>query len=557
MVQRGRTHRAPAVGTTLLVGFLVATLVLASWLGLEAVGAARSHRQAAEEALTDYAGVAAWESSRLTAEALDRVLDEMFDEVPRYARTHELPGAHEVTHELDDAVRDAGCRCEGILHPTGVFRHVLDQPFETADVEPAGGLSVADVGAVVDELAARRSGDVEPGQGVFFHDLPDAGPRRAIFYGVTMNRGGGDRAVYAVVVTPETFSEMAGGWYRGRTLLPPGMLADTPRDSLLTVRVLAADGSVVSAASGAEPSSFVARTDLPPRLGGLVVEASVLPSAADRLVIGGLPRSRLPLLIALLMLTAGVGVAGLAELRRHQELARLREEFVSGVSHELRTPLTQIRMLAELLEEEKLASPEERLRSTRIIRREAQRLTMLVENILQFARSRSLTDAPTPPRAVDVEPVVREAVSLLEAVAAHDDVGITVRIDGAPLVVGEREGLRRIVGNLLDNALKYGPKGQTVTLSVAHHGDSVRIDVSDQGPGVPAEQRAEVWAPYRRLRRDVEARRPGSGVGLAVVHELVIGYGGRVDITDAPGGGARFVVDLPAAPGSNGAVPHA
>ncbi|MEQ9399419.1 MAG: HAMP domain-containing sensor histidine kinase [Longimicrobiales bacterium] len=530
----------PAVGTTLLVGFVIGTVGLASWLAWEAVDAARSHRQAAEEALADYAEVAAWESSRLTLESVDRVLDNVFDDVPRYARWSDLSDLDDVDRELDDAARDEGCVCPGIHSPTALFAVRGDEPVQ---IRPAGALEAAEVQTLRDEIRAHSEAGADPGRhGLLVRDAA------VVLYAVTRDRGGAERALYGVVMTLEALGELSAGWYRDRTLLPPAVAGDTPQDSLVRVRLTTPAGDVLVGDGDAGPSAFTARSVLPPRFGGLVVEASVLPAAADRLVIGGLPRSRLPLLLGLLALTAGVGVAGLVEVRRHQQLARLREDFVSSVSHELRTPLTQIRMLAELLEDDKLRTPEERARSMRIIRREAQRLTMLVENILQFARTRA--SGPLPPPAshpVDVEPVVREAVALMEATAAQDDTRIEVDIEGQPRIQGLREGLRRIVGNLLDNALKYGPAGQTVRVRVASHGHQVRVEVTDQGPGIPAAERTSIWEPYRRLPRDVEARRPGSGMGLAVVRELVDASGGSVAVEAAPGGGARFIVHLPAA----------
>lgn len=561
MKPQGTPGSSRQVGTPLLVAFLGATVALAAWLAWEAVVAARSQRQVAEEVLGDYAAVAASESVRLSRDGLDDFLDDLFDDVPRFTRRESLPGPEAVADEAWRALREQGCRCPGLREPLLVFRHDLegntvvlagdgDAP---AGSGPEARVPSPDLSAVVAALHRHRT---TPGAEVRYYGLTvlDAagGAPRALLYNVTRGSEGEVRAVYGYLVPLPALGELVDGRLARASLLPRSVVGDTPQDSLLQVRVLGPGGEVMGRGGEASPSPYVTRSALPAELGGLVMEVAIRPEAADELVIGGLPRSRLPLLLGLFLVTVGVGAAGLVELRRSHELARLREDFVSSVSHELRTPLTQIRMLAELLEEEKLRTPEERARSTRIIRREAQRLTMLVENVLQFARSRA---APTgsgvaAPPAADVRQVVDEALALLDAVISRGDAVVEVDAPevGSLRAAVHREALRRVVGNLLDNALKYGPAGQTVRLALDREDGRVRIAVEDEGPGVPRAEREAVWEPYRRLPRDVEARRPGSGLGLAVVRELALRYGGEARIEDASSGGARFVVTLPVAP---------
>jgi signal transduction histidine kinase len=118
--------------------------------------------------------------------------------------------------------------------------------------------------------------------------------------------------------------------------------------------------------------------------------------------------------------------------------------------------------------------------------------------------------------------------------------------------------LRQIVLNLLDNATKFGPRGQTVRLTVEQADDRARIAVEDQGPGIAIEDRERIWSPYVRLRRERSAANEGSGIGLAVVRELTQLHGGSAVVQDAAGGGARFVIELPmAAPATDGRTPPA
>jgi signal transduction histidine kinase len=234
----------------------------------------------------------------------------------------------------------------------------------------------------------------------------------------------------------------------------------------------------------------------------------------------------------------------LVQLRRQQELARLRTEFVSGVSHELRTPLAQIRWFAELLHLGKLRSEEERTRSAGIIDQEARRLTYLVENVLNFSRAEKGTNRISPSPA-DFDHEIAEALELFAPLARARKMTVASALDANAVVSLDRDALRQILLNLLDNAVKYGPAGQTISVGSEIAGDRARVWVEDQGPGIPRDERQRVWEPYVRLNREAESATGGSGIGLSVVRELVTLHGGRTRAESAPGGGARVVIELP------------
>jgi signal transduction histidine kinase len=222
---------------------------------------------------------------------------------------------------------------------------------------------------------------------------------------------------------------------------------------------------------------------------------------------------------------------------------RLRESFISSVSHELRTPLQQILLFSELLRMDKLEGSERR-HSIEVVERETRRLINLVENVLRFSRASRGKD-PLTIEPVALEPLVRDAMRAFELLAKANDVNIVLEVEQQVDAMVDANAVRRVLLNLLDNAVKYGPPGQTVTVRVSADGDSAVLTVADQGPGVPPADRARVWEPFQRLDREERAAIAGSGMGLAIVRELVERMNGTVRIDDAPGGGARFIVELP------------
>ncbi len=277
-------------------------------------------------------------------------------------------------------------------------------------------------------------------------------------------------------------------------------------------------------------------------LEGSRVALSVDPAAAHRLVIGGLPPSRLPLLLGLLLLTAALVATAIREIRRERRLQRLRAEFVANVSHELRTPLAQIRMFAETLLLGRVRSEEEVRRSLRVIDREVRRLAHLVENVLQFSgRERGSTVLLREPRAL--APRVEETIEMFEPLVAETGTRIVARLDPDAEASFDPDALRQVLLNLLDNAAKYGPRSQEILVGMESKTGATRLFVEDQGPGIPERERERVFDRFYRLPREGAA---GTGIGLSVVRDLVARQGGRAYVETASGGGARFVIELPA-----------
>lgn len=242
------------------------------------------------------------------------------------------------------------------------------------------------------------------------------------------------------------------------------------------------------------------------------------------------------------MITSGLIAVALVQLRRERELVRLRTDFVSGVSHELRTPLAQIRMFGETLLLNRVRSAEEHRRSLEIIVQESQRLTHLIENVLQFARAdRGATKVTAKPERLDV--LLHDIVDGFEPLARSKRVSIARQIDRDIVAPIDAGATRQIVLNLLDNAVKYGPPEQTFVVSCGCDHGVATIAVEDEGPGVPDADTARIWDPFYRFAREGGAT-GGTGIGLAIVKRLAEMQGGRVR-AERVARGARFVIELP------------
>ncbi|MEJ2187728.1 MAG: HAMP domain-containing sensor histidine kinase, partial [Gemmatimonadota bacterium] len=210
-------------------------------------------------------------------------------------------------------------------------------------------------------------------------------------------------------------------------------------------------------------------------------------------------------------------------------------------------PLAQARLYLETLRLGRFHTAEQRERALETIDRETSRLATLVDNVLYFDRAARGAARPEPV-PTDLAAEASAAAQAFEplARARRMDVVVDTEADARARIVPEE--LQQVLANLLDNAAKYGPEGQSIRLGVARRNGVVEIAVSDAGPGVSAAERSSIWEPFRRGASGA-ADVAGSGIGLAVVREIVERHGGRVRVEDAPGGGARFVVSLPALEG--------
>lgn len=227
------------------------------------------------------------------------------------------------------------------------------------------------------------------------------------------------------------------------------------------------------------------------------------------------------------------------EMLERLEAARDRQQrFVGDASHELRSPLTSIRALVEV----DLARPEDAtpLETEQAVLEETARLERLVDDLLLLARGDDRGEVVT--GAVDLDDVVFEEIERLRGRA-----GLTIDaggVSGAQLI-GDRGQLARAVRNLLDNAARFASDRIVVTLS--EDGPTIQLAVEDDGPGIPHEARESVFERFTRLDEARARRDGGAGLGLAIARDIIERHKGSIVVDEARSGGARFVVELPAA----------
>lgn len=562
------SRRIAAVTPSITVALILFTVGLTGLLAYRAFEASRAQRRVTEQTLRDYAGFAAFQLKNAMIARISGQHQRVFDLVFRQIATRgPIPplGAEQVAALVDS--RRALCHC---VDSVSFYYQVTfaDSAIETSASALATAATLRMLRDTVMAQAATRRDPPPPSAGLGTRQLA---PINAQFFVPIFAMLGGRPYVFAhaLTVDPNNAPVVAYGYAApaelivgsavrgvlagGQPVLPRTLIRGVAVDSILSVGVTTVNGEPVFASSSAIDRRYASVDSLDPRLGALRVEVSIKPAAAGRLVIGGLPHSRLPEVLA----TAFVAVSLLAllmfQFRRQEELGRLREDFVSGVSHELRTPLAQIRLLAELLHMGKVPTAEDKDRSLRIIDQEARRLTFLVESILSFTRPEA--GHQLHPVSTDVAKEIEEIIGAFEPLAQTRSVQVTTNLERGLMADVDPGALRQVLINLLDNAVRYGPAGQKVSVTTASDRDTWTIEVTDEGPGVPAEERERIFAPYYRMTQHAGGPVGGTGIGLAVVQRLVKQHGGQVHVTSMRGGsrGARFVVELPIAARSNGA----
>ncbi len=313
----------------------------------------------------------------------------------------------------------------------------------------------------------------------------------------------------------------------------------------LVVRVTERDGDVIHETASTPSGKFeVERRMESPSFRGLTLAMRY----RDVSIEGGARRWQVwtLALIGLIDLTLGAGLfLVFSNVRREIRLSRLKSDFVANVSHELKTPLALVRLFAETLELGRVPNKEKAAQYYRIINKESQRLTQLINNILDFSRieagRKEYRFAPT-----DVSRVVREVVEAYRFPIEQQ--GFTLEVDIAadlPEVVADQEALAQALLNLVNNSIKYSREARHIALRVAFEDGEVRVGVTDRGIGVAKAEQRKIFEKFYRAEDSLVHETKGSGLGLPLVRHIMEAHGGSVEVQSTPGAGSTFTLVLP------------
>jgi signal transduction histidine kinase len=252
------------------------------------------------------------------------------------------------------------------------------------------------------------------------------------------------------------------------------------------------------------------------------------------------------LILGALSLLMGAGMfLTYRNVARELALAKLKSDFVSNVSHELRTPLALIRLYAETLELGRLSNPAKCQEYYEIIRKESERLTSLINNILDFSRI-ECGKKEYNFRETDVADLVRSTLESYRFEIEQSGFEFEQRIDNnLPQVWVDREAIARSLLNLVNNAVKYSATDKYLGVNLYRHDGGVSLEVVDHGIGIPPKEQTKIFDKFYRVGDPLVHNTKGSGLGLSLVRHIVLAHGGEVAVQSEPGQGSKFTITLP------------
>ena len=229
---------------------------------------------------------------------------------------------------------------------------------------------------------------------------------------------------------------------------------------------------------------------------------------------------------------------------KEMALARLKSDFVSNVSHELRTPLSLIRLYAETLEMGRVTTPEKHREYYQIIRKESERLSGLINNILDFSRieaGRKEYDF----RETDMCELVHNTLDSYRYQIEQNGFTFEEKVDPVPPMRVDREAIARSLLNLVNNALKYSQDRKFIGVNLYRENGNVNLEVVDHGIGIPPQEQQKIFEKFYRVGDPLVHNTKGSGLGLSLVRHIVEAHGGQVAVDSTPGEGSKFTIKLP------------
>ena len=357
-------------------------------------------------------------------------------------------------------------------------------------------------------------------------------------------------AVLGLVVDPLTMPKrLFAGPQRARL---DARLARRAGDTPLRLRVTDEHGALIygDAVAGtvsgraAFPMLFYPASEIQSRMSGSVAPRPwSIDVGAPELAgaVAGVGPSYWPTLLSVALMLVALFLTVQAH-RRSAELADMQTDFVAHVSHQLKTPLSLLSAATETLQMDRIRSPEKLGEYLDTIRAEAARLSTLVQRVLEFSRVQQQRSYEF--EHVDLGALTRETVDAFAHGLSRHKVTFTVHLEGPEAYVrADPAALEQVLANLLDNAVKYSGPIKEITVRVRTERSVATVEVADRGVGVSPADQARIFE--RFYRAPSAAHRPGFGLGLPIVRELVAAHGGRVDMRSEPGVGSTFRVSLP------------
>jgi signal transduction histidine kinase len=294
------------------------------------------------------------------------------------------------------------------------------------------------------------------------------------------------------------------------------------------------------------------------RLGPAFASAVLVPAPASAARLRNMEHRQLAVLVLAAAGAAGAWVLVIwmmtRVVARQRQLAHLQSRFVADVSHELKTPLALIRLLAETMAAQRVRDPDKMRSYHETITRESERLSSLLDNILDLGRIESGRKKYEFAEC-DLARVARQAWSLFEPQFAQD--GFDARLDIAPAlptVRADGQALQQVLVNLLQNAHRYGRDGKYVRLTVAREGYLIVLAVEDHGIGMSRAELDRLGESFFRADDAYVRQTRGAGLGLAIVNHIVTAHHGKIEVHSRPGQGSKFTVWIPCAPDTSDAT---
>lgn len=526
------TIRTPVVAIVLLC---IAAAGMAWW----ALQSTRDRVAASTEMLRSHADFAATRfSSRVEGQLYVTALS-LFTRAGVRGGTAASGAAPSAQSLIEAAAAIEQCACETLLRPAYAFRIDL----QTKRVVSAGPVVLDSASIEWLDTGVRHILSMSPA-GWTVGVLPALDPSsRHLAVTTSAGHSGALNAVYGIAVAT---AELSQSVFRPILASFPllGGAADPgePNDSVLAIRIADANNTDVFRTAAAPDPDLIGRYGRDVPWSSLKFEVSLRDRVADQLVARRVAAHSPWVMWTAVLIAVALFSAAIVLVWRNHAMSRIRTNVAATMSHELRTPLTQIMLYAETLERGADGPERARERAPGIILREARRLLHLVENVLEFARGDQRV--PIGVESLSLAAIVADVLEAFEPISAAHRNTISLTTDEEILVRANRDAVRRMLRNLLDNAVRHGPAGRPVTVRIVRHEEFARTFVCDEGTSPLAVPVREAVNHGRPLPPRASAN-DGIGIGLSIVHDLAGRQGGRCGFEQSDAGGTCFYFDLP------------